>query len=77
MTACTLDSSVPDWVIEHPETFTVFQTLGIDSSCGGKSLEFACQEQGLKPQDVLALLLRSLGASPDQQPPDGKIELGK
>ncbi|HBN79494.1 MAG TPA: hypothetical protein DD473_27470 [Planctomycetaceae bacterium] len=57
MTECSLDTSVPDWIIDHPETLTVFQELGIDYSCGGKSLGFACREQGLPEQNVLAKLL--------------------
>ncbi len=31
MSECDLDTSVPDWVIDHPETLTVFQELGIAS----------------------------------------------
>lgn len=60
MTECTLDSSVPDWVIEHPATLAVFQRLGIDYCCGGKSLEYACREQGLDAHAVLKTLLRSI-----------------
>ncbi len=62
MMECTLDSSVPDWVIDHPETLAVFQNLGIDYCCGGKSLEFACREQGLTADAVLKSLLRSIEA---------------
>jgi len=25
MTSCDLDTSVPDWIIEHPETLVVFR----------------------------------------------------
>lgn len=60
MMECTLDSSVPDWVIEHPETLAVFQKLGIDYCCGGKSLEFACREQGLDVDAVLKSLFGPL-----------------
>lgn len=60
MTPCDLDSSVPDWVIDHPETLTVFRTLGIDTCCGGKSLAYACRERGLAARDVLDLLLDAL-----------------
>jgi uncharacterized protein DUF542 len=58
MTSCDLDTSVPDWVIEHPETLAVFQELGIDYSCGGKSLAYACRERGLDAETALAKLLR-------------------
>lgn len=58
MTSCDLDTSVPDWVIEHPETLAVFQELGIDYSCGGKSLGYACRERELDVQMVQAKLLR-------------------
>jgi regulator of cell morphogenesis and NO signaling len=53
---CSLDTSVPDWIIEHPETLAVFQECGIDYTCGGKSLEFACRERGLDGAAILALL---------------------
>jgi hypothetical protein len=49
-----VDSSVPDWLIEHPALLPLFQELGIDYCCGGKSLQTACREQGLDPQEVLA-----------------------
>jgi regulator of cell morphogenesis and NO signaling len=49
-----LDSSVPDWLIEYPALLTLFRELGIDYCCGGKSLRTACQEKGLRPEDVLA-----------------------
>jgi iron-sulfur cluster repair protein YtfE (RIC family) len=58
MTSCDLDISVPDWVIEHSETLAVFQEMGIDYSCGGKSLRNACLERGLDAEAVLAKLLR-------------------
>jgi len=32
---CDLDTAVPDWVIEHPETLSLFQNLEIDYCCGG------------------------------------------
>ena len=56
MTSCDLETSVPDWVIDHPETLAVLQGLGIDYCCGGKSLEYACQEQGHDPATVLGKL---------------------
>jgi SAM-dependent methyltransferase len=49
-----VDSSVPDWLIEHPGLLPLFQKLGIDYCCGGKSLRTACREQGLDPHEVLA-----------------------
>ena len=48
-----LDSSIPDWLIEHPQLLPLFQELGVDYTCGGKSLEAACREKGLSPYDVL------------------------
>ena len=56
MSECDLDTSVPDWVIEHPATLAVFQELGIDYCCGGKSLGFACRQRGLDAEAVLAKL---------------------
>jgi regulator of cell morphogenesis and NO signaling len=59
MSECDLDTSVPDWVIEHPETLALFQELGIDYCCGGKSLAYACQERGLDPAAVLSRIKRA------------------
>lgn len=56
MLNCDLNSSLPDWVIEHPETAEVFETLGLDVSCGGKSLEYLCDKQSLEPVIVLQQL---------------------
>lgn len=50
---CDLDSSIPDWIIEYPETYPLFQECGIDSSCGGKSLEYVCRERGLDSRTML------------------------
>jgi regulator of cell morphogenesis and NO signaling len=63
VTNCDLEMSVPDWIIEHPETLAVFQELGIDYSCGGKSLEYACREQRLDAKSVLDKLERSIKAA--------------
>lgn len=60
MSDCDLDTSVPDWVIDHPETLSVFQELGIDTFCPGKSLAYVCYEQGLDEQMVLEKLLECL-----------------
>jgi len=56
MTDCDLDTPVPDWIIEHPETLAVFQEYGIDYSCGGKSLRYACEQRGVNPDEVLDAL---------------------
>jgi iron-sulfur cluster repair protein YtfE (RIC family) len=69
MTSCDLDTSVPDWVIEHPETLAVFQDWGIDYSCGGKSLGYACRERGLDAEVILATLFRRVGD--EEQPEQG------
>lgn len=64
MTDCDLDTSVPDWIIEHAETLRVFEKMGIDCSCGGKSLAYACREQGLDAGTVLIQLHQRLRAEP-------------
>jgi regulator of cell morphogenesis and NO signaling len=64
MTVCDLDTSVPDWVIEHPQTLAVFREFGIDCSCGGKSLACACRERGLAAANVLSELHRCLNVHP-------------
>ena len=58
MSECDLETAVPDWLIEHPEILPVLEELGIDYSCGGKSLEYACQERELDADLVVARLRR-------------------
>lgn len=53
---CDLDSSIPDWIIDHPESQTLFDQLNLDTSCAGKSLEYVCQHRGLSPPAVLEQL---------------------
>ncbi|WP_236622144.1 DUF542 domain-containing protein [Novipirellula maiorica] len=54
-------TSIPEWIIEHPETTGVFQELGLDTSCAGKSLQYVCHHHGLSPQAVLARLHQVIG----------------
>jgi regulator of cell morphogenesis and NO signaling len=63
MTDCDLDTTVPDWVIDHPETLDVFRELRVDTGCGGKSLVYVCRQHGLAAEAVLAGLHRRLAAS--------------
>jgi iron-sulfur cluster repair protein YtfE (RIC family) len=56
---CGPDTGVIDWVAEHPETLAVLDAYGIDYCCGGKSLAFACREQGLDTRAVLAVLCQT------------------
>ena len=63
MSSPDLDWSLPDWIIEHPEAMEVFERRGLDYSCGGKSLAFACRDRCLDPQIVLAEL-RALRSDP-------------
>lgn len=53
-----LEMSIPDWLIEHPESLRRLEALGIDYICGGKSLATACRERGLDPRQTLADLKR-------------------
>jgi regulator of cell morphogenesis and NO signaling len=48
-----VESSVPDIVVDHPVLFELFRDLGIDCTCGGKSLRTACREQRLDPKEIL------------------------
>ncbi|QDV41460.1 hypothetical protein Enr13x_12990 [Stieleria neptunia] len=57
---CDLDSSIPEWIIEHPETTGVFGDLRLDISCAGKSLRYVCVHQGLSPPEVLERLRQAI-----------------
>lgn len=60
---CDLASSVPDWIIEYPETTRFFDELQIDVSCAGKSLEYVCRTRGFDPSAVLEHLHRIIADS--------------
>ncbi|WP_153555682.1 hypothetical protein [Roseimaritima sediminicola] len=50
---CDLDSTVPEWIIEYPQTEGLFRRLELEMHCGGKSLRYVCQQRGLDPLEVL------------------------
>jgi regulator of cell morphogenesis and NO signaling len=56
MTECSPETSAPDWIIDYPDTLAVFQELGLDYTCSGKSPGFACRERGLPEQHMLSKL---------------------
>lgn len=68
MTECARETSVPDWLIDHPEILPVLREFGIDYSCGGKSLESACYERRLDVNLVMATLRKAIAASIDGNP---------
>jgi regulator of cell morphogenesis and NO signaling len=54
MTDLNLNTTVGQWVTQHPGTSRVFEALEIDYCCGGgKALEQACRERGLDPHQVV------------------------
>lgn len=55
-----LETPVPEWLIEYPQLLQAIEELGIDYSCGGKSLAYACRERGLDPGFVLTTLRHRL-----------------
>lgn len=57
---CDEFSSIPDWIIEHPESAAVFNRFGLDTSCGGKSLQYVCCQNELAVNDVLSQLLAAI-----------------
>jgi regulator of cell morphogenesis and NO signaling len=65
------DSSLPDWLIDVPASAAVFAQYGLDTSCGGKSLDYVCRQAGLDPEQVLAELRvveRQSNAPPTSDP---------
>jgi iron-sulfur cluster repair protein YtfE (RIC family) len=48
-----LDSSLPDWLIDVPGSAAIFERWNLDTSCGGKSLDYVCRQAGVDPQLVL------------------------
>ena len=57
MTQVDLNSPVGTWVAAHPQTSRVFEALQIEYCCGGgTSLEQACWDRELDPQQVMEQL---------------------
>jgi regulator of cell morphogenesis and NO signaling len=53
MSQLDIHASVGDWVVRHPRTSRVFESLKIDYCCGGgKSLQQACQDRQLNVDEV-------------------------
>jgi regulator of cell morphogenesis and NO signaling len=62
MVELELNSTVGNWVAQHPNTSRVFESYEIDYCCGGeRSLEEACRERQLDAQLVLKELDRAAG----------------
>jgi regulator of cell morphogenesis and NO signaling len=73
MAQLSLNTSVGNWVAQHPQTSRVFESLQIDYCCGGgKALEQACWERQLDPQQVIAELERAIHAG-DEKPTEDWI----
>lgn len=62
-----LDSSPVDWAIDHPSVAKIFDELGIDYSCPGKSLAGQCERLGLDPAEVLRRLREAAISGPAEQ----------
>lgn len=60
-----LDASATDWVLDHPRTTPLFDRHGVDYSCPGKSLRYACQQAGVDPDVFLAELRALIRAGAD------------
>ncbi|MCA8991910.1 MAG: DUF542 domain-containing protein [Planctomycetaceae bacterium] len=60
---CDQFSSIPDWIIEYPASAAVFEEFGLDTSCGGKSLQYVCRSEGVGLNNVLARLKEVVDAS--------------
>lgn len=59
---CDEYSSIPDWIIEHPESASVFGKFGLDTSCGGKSLQYVCRKEDIELQHLLEELSEAIQA---------------
>jgi regulator of cell morphogenesis and NO signaling len=60
---CDLDSSVPEWIVEHPEAERVFREWGLDTSCAGKSLRYVCIHAGVSPAEIFQRLRSAINHS--------------
>lgn len=56
MSKVDFEASIVDWVIDHPASIRVFEELGIDYCCAGKSLACACRQAHANPAVVDVML---------------------
>ena len=76
MTQLDLNTTVGQWVANHPQTSRIFEAARIDYCCGGgKPLEQACWDRQLNPQDILAQLHEAV-ATTDSQPDQNWSQAG-
>ena len=66
---CGLETSLADWAVDHPEIVPLMERMGLDYTCGGRSLEWACLRCGLNPTMVLREFDEQLGICRDQPGP--------
>ena len=68
MAQLNVNSTIGEWVAQRPQTSRVFEALQIDYCCGGgKSLDQACREKKVDPQDMLGQLQEAVEAN-DEEP---------
>lgn len=60
MSRLDVTDPIVDWVIEYPHAVPLFEQHGIDYTCGGKSLEFACEQRGVDAQRIAREILEAL-----------------
>ncbi len=66
MSHAELQTTVGQWVAQHPQLSRVFETLRIDYCCGGGlTLSEACERRRMDPEQVLAELHDALEARPE------------
>jgi regulator of cell morphogenesis and NO signaling len=57
VTALDVNTSVGQWVAQHPATSRIFEASGIDYCCGGnKPLAQACADRKIDPRELLSRL---------------------
>ncbi len=67
---CDLTNTIPEWIVEYPESLALFESLELDTSCGGRSLEFLLVQQGYSPPDIFAKLEELVNRSTNGGPGD-------
>jgi regulator of cell morphogenesis and NO signaling len=65
------DKSLVDWAIDVPEAQRVFEELGLDYSCAGKSLEYVCRQRDI-PLQLVLLKIRAAEYAGRNQTTDGR-----
>lgn len=59
MNKLDINDPIVEWAIEYPDAIPLFERYGIDYTCGGKSLRYACEQRELDVDEIVKAILNN------------------